>query len=256
MVWALLACAPSDSTRFLQATQANALTEGHTACAGIGDPTLRGECAAHVVREHGAEDPARADQTCALGESSWADECRFLLAEALHDPQDPRATAERCLVAGRYTTSCLMHVWSGHAGDLKRTHPMPRATAIYAESLAWAGSATSDDLTRRAWSLFYRTELDLSATLDPQDCASLDATHSRACRAGLQEAIARTIHRVAREQPGAFQAACGATPEVRQSVVAEATGLTYVSSTAMDAVVRRAVAADCRLERMGDGSEE
>ncbi|MCP4804824.1 MAG: hypothetical protein GY913_19630 [Proteobacteria bacterium] len=257
MLGLLLACAPTDTERFVEAGLALDLASGHAACAGIADEELRGECAAHVVREHGATDGDLARTTCALGSASWADECVFLLAEELHDPSDPQATATLCQEAGRYSTSCLMHVWSGHAAALKRELGPNEAADAFAPALDWAGPLASEDLARRGWGLFYRTELDVSVPLDVGACAGLPDPHPRHCRQGLHEALARTIHRVSRESPGAFAQACAAEESTsRAEAIQRAAGVTYVPSPALDAVAKRAIAADCRLEREAAGSEE
>lgn len=233
MIW-LLACAPSDTERFVAASQTEDLAQAHAACLAIEGAELRGECVALTVGDRGdAEDVA----LCEAVEGSWRDECVFLLAE--HVEGGPEALA-LCGDAGRYATSCRMHVWAREAPSL--------------DEAGFEALLAGVEDPERAWRLYYRSGLDPDAALDESICPA--TAHPAACRGGLQEALSRRIHVVSREQPGAFAEACRADDSAGRSQAIGAAAVRYVPSPAMDAVAKRAIAADCGLDRGGIGSEE
>ncbi|HJN73378.1 MAG TPA: hypothetical protein QGF58_05525 [Myxococcota bacterium] len=234
-----------DTSHFVAAAEATDLTTAAAACGRIDEDSLRGECASHVVRELGSEDIEAAAEACEVASGAWRDECLFVLAEI--DPSPAADSARWCRQAGRYTISCLMHLWQGEAASLKREHPMEEAVQRYAEALAWAGEDLDDTLTRRAWGLFYRTELDPARPLDTSSCAALPEPHPRYCRAGTQEALGRGLNVWVRANgPAALMQACGLPDDVsRAEAIGRITGLTYEPAGGLDAIASEQLASHC-----------
>lgn len=200
------------------------------------------------MREHGASDPERAFQTCQLAHDGWRDECIFTLAETA--PMAPAEAAAWCREAGRYTISCLMHLWQVEAAAAKDELEPEPAALRFAESLEWAGDHLDDTLRTRAWSLYYRTGLDPSTPLDAADCDALPDPHPRYCSQGTREALGRGLNVWVRENgPEALMPACELSEaDERAAFIGELTGLHYVPAAGLDAVAKQTLTRSCGMQ--------
>ena len=189
MLW-LLACTPSDGQLYAQSAEATDLARASTLCGRIQDDDVRTECQGQLGREH-ASDPAIEDHCASIQDDRWRDECFFLLAEEVWDAGETRDASRLCTRAGAYLGPCFMHLWAQHAAGLKRELAPDEAVVQYEGALAWAGEHLTEDLERRGWGLYFRTEVGRV------DMASCKGDKARLCRAGLREAITRAINRQA-----------------------------------------------------------
>ncbi len=101
---------PSDAERYLAGLSR---PTDPTACLGISEPRLYGECVtmalvAGLPVDRPAADPAATVARCeAIPEGPWRDECAFLLADELGLRGDAAVAA--CEAAGRLRAQCLGH---------------------------------------------------------------------------------------------------------------------------------------------------
>jgi len=232
VIW-LLACTPSDGQLYARSAEALDLISAAELCGQIRVGELRAECLGQLSREH-PEDPGVADHCASIEDDRWRDECFFLLAEERWDAGLEEEATTLCQRSGQFLSPCFVHLWTLHATRLKRELSPNEAAQAFEDSLDWAGPALDEDLERRAWSLYFRTDVGV---VDLDFCTGKWAV---ACRQGMREAVTRAINRNA----DTGRLPCEAeTPEQRAEGLKPI--VDYVRSPAMDIWVRAALDAHC-----------
>ena len=230
----LLACSASDGQLYAMSAEADSLERASAYCSDIRSQGLRAECLGQLGREH--PDDLDIEAHCAsIDDPQWRDECTFLLAEERWDAQRADDAIGLCKQAGRYLGQCFMHLWADHAAGLKREKSPEEAIAGFEEALTWPAEHLDEDLERRGWGLYFRTEV---GTVDLTHCSGEKA---RLCRAGLREAITRAINRHA--------ARGGSLPCAAKDAEARAEALkpliAYVPTPSLDTWVQSALGQHC-----------
>ena len=222
------------------------------ACLAIGGQA-GAECAALGVGELGRSEPDRALSLCGEIEPGvWRDECGFLVAENSVAVDGAEAAASRCTAAGRFANSCLSHIWDTAASlALDRSGAVASAAAAYGGSLAWADGVMERDeaLERHFWQVFFdaaTTRGQLPYDLDR--CRSLGAELFSPCLHTLPGCLARALNRADRVGVDVQRLCRPDTGDRLETVVFEATGIGYVSSSRLDDVARRFVLRRCAAD--------
>lgn len=214
--------APS-RTEDLRTYAALAGSSDPSACSGIRDDSLRGECTSMAAAALAARDPAAAEAACAaMTAGFWQDECWFLVADAAGSRGAD--VARRCGEAGRLRNQCLAHAFDRELAESRAELAGEGMAALEAALAERFAAFVPAPRAERAARVMVAGQLSEQAPGEPFDVAHCGEVQAETCRDAFVLRVETAVTRgvcLGRPDPGCAPAAlapvCGAASPTPQA---------------------------------------